>query len=150
MKTWDSEKAAGYGNHPEFSKGDVEEVIRECLKSENRNEDLFSRIELLELGEKIGLDPDTINRVLKNRSDRQASRKESRAKCEELVRLAIPHGGRFLALSLFLFLLNVMVSSYMWCVFPILGLGLATAMKFVEEYEKFQFAEVRSSYNSRH
>lgn len=117
-----------------YSKDDIENIIREGLKEENQ--EWFSKEDVLELGKNLGLQSSTLEEVMKRRAEAKQNKREEQSRLKQLMHAAVPHGGKFLIISIFLFLLNAVVSSYWWCVFPILGIGMGTAFKLLEEFEK--------------
>lgn len=122
-------------NEDMFSKKDIESIIKDCLISEDKDNASYSKNDLFDIGSKFGINPDTIKRILDKRSQKVDEIDSRKERARTLMHSAINHGGKFLILAVFLFLLNAVVSSYWWCVFPILGIGLGTTFKIWEEFE---------------
>ncbi len=118
-----------------FSREDLESIIREALEFENQ--DSFTYDELLDTAGKLGISEETIRLVMENRErNRQNVRSEAQRK-RELNSYILHHGGRFLLLSLFFIILNVFTGRFMWCVFPILGIGLGYGFRILERIRQY-------------
>lgn len=116
-----------------FSKVEVESIIRDALAAEAS--DYYTRSDLMDVADRLGIDRRALDEVLARHTAKSSRLASQQSKREEFKQFLTHHGGRFLMISLFLFLLNLATARFMWCLFPILGMGLGLGFKILERIQ---------------
>lgn len=116
-----------------FSKEEVESIIRDALAAESS--DYYTRSDLMDVADRLGIDRRALDQVLAQHAQKSSRSASQQSRREEFKLFLMHHGGRFVMISLFLFLLNLATSRFVWCIFPILGMGLGLGFKILERIQ---------------
>jgi hypothetical protein len=117
-----------------YDSEDVQKILEIALTRKQKGE--FSREQLLEMASELGISSEILEKTEKKWLVQQEEER-SRHRFNTFRRRAFwGHFVSFLAVNLFLILLNLITSpSYFWAIFPILGWGLGLFFHWWSVYQ---------------
>ncbi|MHC5744476.1 MAG: 2TM domain-containing protein [Nostoc sp.] len=117
-----------------YDSEDVEQILQKALTRKDKGE--FSREQLLEMASELGISSNILE-ATEQKWLAQQEEKRLRHKFNTFRRRAFwTHFVSFLAVNLFLILLNLIISpSYFWAIFPVLGWGLGLFFHWWSVYQ---------------
>ncbi|MEH1818055.1 MAG: 2TM domain-containing protein [Nostoc sp.] len=117
-----------------YDSEDVEQILQKALTRKDKGE--FSREQLLEMASELGISSKTLE-ATEQKWLAQQEEERLRHRFNTFRRRAFgTHVVSFLAVNLFLILLNLITSpSYFWAIFPVLGWGLGLFFHWWSVYQ---------------
>ncbi|MEH2175418.1 2TM domain-containing protein [Nostoc sp.] len=117
-----------------YDSEDVEQILQKALTRKDKGE--FSREQLLEMASELGISSNILE-ATEQKWLAQQEEERSRHTFNTFRRRAFwTHLVSFLAVNLFLILLNLITSpSYFWAIFPVLGWGLGLFFHWWSVYQ---------------
>ncbi|MBD2243750.1 2TM domain-containing protein [Nostoc sp. FACHB-888] len=117
-----------------YDSEDVQKILQIALT--RRQEGEFSREQLIEMASELGISSDILEKTEKNWLIQQEEERSKRTFNAFRRRAFGTHFVSFIAVNLFLILLNLITSpSYFWVIFPILGWGLGLFFHWWSVYQ---------------
>ncbi len=117
-----------------YDSEDVQKILQIALT--RRQEGEFSREQLIEMASELGISSDILEKTEKNWLIQQEEERAQRTFNTFRRRAFWTHFVSFIAVNLFLILLNLITSpSYFWVIFPILGWGLGLFFHWWSVYQ---------------
>ncbi len=112
----------------QYSSSELSEILERVLLRQPPTEEGLDGGDLLELARACGVDEATLDSV----ADDLSTVKSPRERRESARRALRQHAALWLAVTVFLFLINMLTSpGYPWFLFPFLGWGLAVAIQAI-------------------
>ncbi|MCC5646167.1 2TM domain-containing protein [Nostoc sp. CHAB 5824] len=117
-----------------YDSEDVQKILQIALTRKQEGE--FSQEQLIEMASELGISSDILKTTEKNWLTQQEEERSLRTFNTFRRRAFWAHLVTFLAVNLFLILLNLITSpSYFWAIFPVLGWGLGLFFHWWSVYQ---------------
>ncbi|MEH2450351.1 2TM domain-containing protein [Nostoc sp.] len=117
-----------------YDSEDVQQILQRALTRKQEGE--FSREQLVEMASELGISSNILETTEQKWSDQQEEEGSRRTFNTFRRRDFWAHFVSFLAVNLFLILLNLITSpSYFWAIFPVLGWGLGLFFHWWSVYQ---------------
>ncbi len=117
-----------------YDSEDVEKILQIALARKHKGE--FSREQLLEMAAELGISPNVLEKTEQKWLIQQKQERSQRRFNTSRRRSFWGHLVSYLAVNLFLIVLNLITSpSYFWAIFPLLGWGLGLFFHWWSVYQ---------------